>query len=181
LLGQPIERFPGVGPKTAARLAELGASDVSSLRDLGLERLEILLGNHGRSLWMLACGNDPKPLRVKRHPATLSREKSFPESTLDLPEVVASLDRLAESLADALLREGLGAGRIAMRLTLGDSRTLTRSQTLPHPITSGSQLADAARDLLMRAETEACAVRKLGLIVAGLEVQGAEDRQLGLF
>ena len=27
LLGQPIERLPGVGPKTAARLAELAASD----------------------------------------------------------------------------------------------------------------------------------------------------------
>ena len=46
LLAQPLARFPGVGPKTAARLAELGARDVPGLRALGLERLEVLLSGH---------------------------------------------------------------------------------------------------------------------------------------
>ena len=181
LLSQSLERFPGVGPKTAARLAELGATDVTSLRELGRERLDLLLGNHGRSLWMLACGDDPKPLRVKRHPSTLSREKSFSSTGQDPTELTASLGRLAESLGLALLREGLGAGRLALRVTLDDSRCLTRSQTLPESISGGGPLAAAARVLLGRADVETRNIRKLGLVVAGLEVQGAEERQLGLF
>ncbi len=181
LLNQPLERFPGVGPKTAARLAELGATDVTSLRELGLERLDLLLGNHGRSLWMLACGDDPKPLRVKRHPSTLSREKSFASAGQDRSELTTSLGRLAESLGLALMREGLGAGRLALRVTLDDSRCLTRSQTLPESISGGGPLAAAARVLLQRADVETRNIRKLGLVVAGLEIQGAEERQLGLF
>jgi DNA polymerase-4 len=181
LLRQPIERFPGVGPKTAARLAELGAADVASLRALGFDRLQILLGNHGRALWMLACGDDPKPLRVRRHPTTLSREKSLSEAGRSQQEVSTRLVGLAESLGLALLREGLGAGRIALRLTLDDSRSVTRSQTLPEPISSAGPLAAAARTLLTRADVEVGQIRKLGLVVAGLEIRGAEERQLGLF
>jgi len=181
LLRQPIERFPGVGPKTAARLAELGASDVASLRALGLDRLQILLGNHGRGLWMLACGDDPKPLRVRRHPTTMSREKSLTGAGGDHRELIARLAGLAESLGLALLREGLGAGRIALRVTLDDSRSVTRSQTLTEPISSAGPLAAAARVLLTRADVDASQIRKLGLVVAGLEIRGAEERQLGLF
>jgi DNA polymerase-4 len=181
LLGQPLDRFPGVGPKTAARLAELGATDVPSLRALGLERLEVLLGNHGRSLWLLACGEDPKPLRVRRHPTTLSREKSFALDEIAPPELNENLGALAESLGLALLREGLGAGRIALRLTLDDTRTLTRSCSFDEPVSAAGPLTRAAQELLTRATPEVRRVRKLGLVVAGLEIQGAEDRQLGLF
>ncbi|MBW1882162.1 MAG: hypothetical protein JRJ58_01445 [Deltaproteobacteria bacterium] len=178
---QPIERLPGVGPKTAARLAELGASDVPSLRALGLECLEVVLGNHGRTLWMLACGEDPRPLRVKRHPTTLSREQSLTASSRDPLQIGTSLERLAARLEAALLREGLRAGRIALRLTFEDSRTLTRSQTLPAVVSSAPPLALAARDLLMRVVPSARPIRKIGLMLGGLETRGAEDRQLDLF
>jgi DNA polymerase IV len=181
LTRQPIERFPGVGPKTAARLAELGASDVPSLRALGRERLEVLLGNHGRALWLLACGTDEKPLRAKRHPKTLSREKSIADSRHDPAGIVANLEILAASLGSVLVREGLGAGRVALRLTLDDSRTLTRSQTLSAVVSSAGELAVAARGLLARADVNSASVRKLALVVAGLEIQGAKERQLGLF
>lgn len=187
LLRQPIERLPGVGPKTAARLAELGATDIPSLRDLGLERLEVLLGNHGRSLWLLACGEDPKPLRVKRHPVTLSREETLPgregsDSEAERNELIASLTRLATRLEQALRRDGLRARRIALRLTAMDERTVTRSRSLDSPISAASELISVAQDLLTRIEAGgAVAVRRVGLVLRGLEISGAEDRQLDLF
>jgi DNA polymerase-4 len=181
LLRQPIERLPGVGPKTAARLAELGASDVPSLRALGLECLEVVLGNHGRTLWMLACGEDPRPLRVKRHPTTLSREQSLAVSSRDRLQIGTSLEQLAGRLEAALRREGLRAGRIALRLTFEDSRTLTRSQTLPAMVSAARPLALAAHDLLLRVVPSTRPIRKIGLMLGGLETRGAEDRQLDLF
>ena len=179
LLRQPIGRFPGVGPKTAARLAQLGVTDISGLRDLGLERLEILLGNHGRSLWLLACGEDPKPLRVKRHPATLSREETLPGPAPE--EVFASLTRLAASLEKALRRDGLQAGRIALRLTYTDEHVLTRSRSLESPSSEASQLISAAEGLLAKVEADGGVLRRMGLILKGLEVSGATSRQLDLF
>jgi DNA polymerase-4 len=181
LLAQPLDRLPGVGPKTAARLAELGATDVPGLRALGLERLEILLGNHGRSLWLLACGEDPKPLRVKRHPATLSREETLVGPTADSSALRASLSRLADGLEQALRRDGLNARRIALRVTFADDRTLTRSRLLDAPTVDAAELVSAALDLLGRIERGDAAVRRAGLVLRGLEISGAEDRQLDLF
>ena len=188
LLSQPVDRLPGVGPKTAARLAELGAADVPGLRALGLERLEILLGNQGRSLWMLACGQDPQPLRVRRHPATLSREETLAEPAAadadsggGASPIVESLMRIASSLETALRRDGLGARRIALRLTYVGERTVTRSCSLDAPTSEASRLMDVAQELLDRVAEEGGVVRRAGLILKGLEISGAEDRQLDLF
>ncbi len=181
LMGQPLDRLPGVGPKTAARLAEIGAVDVPGLRELGLERLEVLFGNHGRSLWLLACGEDPKPLRVKRHPDTLSREETLAGPIADRLGLVASVVRLAESLEGALRRDGLSAGRIAVQLTGMDGRTMTRSCTLMAPVGLAADLARAAQELLDRIDLEGRSVRRTGLVLKGLEIRGVEDRQLDLF
>ncbi|MBJ20761.1 MAG: hypothetical protein GY910_01820 [bacterium] len=181
LMRQPLERLPGVGPKTAARLAELGADDVPGLRVLGLERLEVLLGNHGRSLWHFACGEDPKPLRVKRHPSTLSREETLARPTSDRIGLLASLTRLAENLERALRRDGLAAGRIALRLTGTDGRTVTRSCALQASVGTAVDLSRAAQSLLDRSDLTGRAVRRTGLVLKGLEIRGIEDRQLDLF
>ncbi|MFK7897567.1 MAG: hypothetical protein AB8G23_17145 [Myxococcota bacterium] len=187
LLAMPLERLPGVGPKTAARLAELGATDVPSLRRLGLPRLEVLLGNHGRSLWLLASGDDPQPLRVKEHPKTLSREVSLddaaagPDGRLELE---VALCRLSEALEQSLRREGLQAGRIAVKLTTAPpERTQTRSCSLGEPAIAATEWLDAARDLMDRLEVAASGARarRIALVLGGLEVSGAEHTQLDLF
>lgn len=181
LLALPIERLPGVGPKTAARLAELGAVDVPSLRALGLERLDVLLGNHGRTLWQLAAGEDPKPLRTRRHPTSLSREETLEAGGNDGKALETAIVRLAESLEVALLRDGLSAGRIALRLAGPGERTLTRSCSLDEPSARGAALARAAQGLLTRIDLAGHAYRRVGLVLKGLEAAGAEDRQLDLF
>ncbi len=188
LLALPLERLPGVGPKTAARLAELGATDVPGLRRLGIDRLEVLLGNHGRSLWLLASGEDPKPLRVKQHPKSLSREESLAESS-ELAEAMAAatalegvLSRLTEALEQSLRREGLQAGRIALRLTTtAPERTETRSCSLADPASTAGDLIREARALLARLDWSGRTPRRIGLVLGGLEISGAEHAQLDLF
>lgn len=181
LLALPLARLPGVGPKTAARLADLGAVDVPSLRSLGLERLDILLGNHGRILWQLAAGEDPKPLRVRRRPASLSREETLEADRVDEPVVRSSIHRLTERLESALRRDGLSAGRIALRLAGPGERTLTRSCSLEAPVADASALARAAQGLMDRVDLGGHDFRRVGIVLKGLEAVGAEDRQLDLF
>ena len=185
LLAMPLERLPGVGPKTAARLAELGATDVTGLRRLGIDRLEVLLGNHGRSLWLLASGEDPKPLHVKQHPKTLSREESLGEGA-DMPmgptALEGSLSRLSEALEQSLRREGLQAGRIALRLTTSaPERTETRSCSLAEPASTAFELIREARVLLGRLDWSGRTPKRVGLVLGGLEISGAEHAQLDLF
>lgn len=181
LAGLAVERLPAVGPKTAARLQELGVRTVAALRELGAERLELLLGNAGRALWLLAGGEDPKPLRVRRHPATLSREEKLVAVDGAPPALDGVIARLATRLERALRRDGLWAGRIALRLTLADARSQTRSRSLWPPAVSAADVAGAARDLLERADVDPRSMRRIAIVLKGLELAGAEDRQLDLF
>jgi DNA polymerase-4 len=175
-----VERLPSVGPKTKSRLLELGVRTVAQLRSLGAERLELLLGTAGRSLWLVASGEDPKPLRVRRHPLTLSREERLEGGGTPVA-IETAIAHLATRLEKALRRDGLSAGRIALRLTPVDARSLTRSRSLWPPATSAGEIAAAARDLLDRADAGSAAFLRVGIVLKGLELAGAEDRQLDLF
>lgn len=181
LAALPVERLPSVGPKTTSRLQELGVRTVGDLRALGGERLELLLGSVGRSLWLVAGGEDPKPLRVRRHPMTLSREERIAAEEGATTALDAIVGRLATRLERALRRDGLSAGRLALRLTTADQRSQTRSRSLWPPATTASAIAAAARDLIERAALEPGALRRVGIVLKGLEIAGAEDRQLDLF
>jgi len=176
-----VDRLPAVGPKTATRLRELGVTTVADLQELGAERLELLLGSAGRALWLVAAGDDPKPLRVRRHPMTLSREEKLAGDEGAGPALDAVIARLSTRLEQALRRDGLSSGRIALRLTSADARSLTRSRSLWPPARSAADVAAAARDLLVRSEVDPAALRRIGIVLKGLEIAGAEDRQLDLF
>lgn len=176
-----VTRLSVVGPKTTGRLQELGVATLADLRALGAERLELLLGSAGRSLWLLASGEDPKPLRVRRHPTTLSREEKLAAVEVGQPALDAPIARLATRLERALRRDGLWASRIAVRLTSVDGRSSTRSHSLWPPAITAADIASAARDLLERTDGERAPLRRIGIVLKGLEIAGAEDRQLDLF
>ena len=79
--------------------------------------------------------------------------------------------------------KGLRAGRVAIRVRMGDETRQTRSQTLQATIERGSELYLIARGLLARCDlSEAPLIRSLGIVVAGLELaSGVSDAQLDLF
>lgn len=181
LAGLPLARLPGVGPKTAARLAELGAHDVPGLRAIGLDRLDVLLGHHGRTLWQLAGGEDPQPLRARRHPASLSREATLEVAGGEPVDLSETLGQLAERLEVALRRDGLAARRIALRLSGPNERAVTRSASLEEAATEAPRLVAAARDLLRRIDLAGHDFRRIGLVLRGLEAGGRDDGQLDLF
>ena len=91
-----------------------------------------------RRILQPAAGEDPKPLRVRRRPVSLSREETLEADRVDEPVVRSSIHRLTERLESALRRDGLSAGRIALRLAGPGERTLTRSRSLEAPVADAS-------------------------------------------
>lgn len=177
----PLLRLPGVGPKTLATLAELGATTVGELRRLDAEQLEAGLGNHGLRILEYARGEDPAPIRAARHPKTLSQEHTFAEAQLDLGVLEERLLHLATGLESGLRREGLLARRIAVKVRYLDSETMTRSRTLPRPVALASEVYPIACQLLGRTHAGSRPVRLVGLTLSGLSPSQVADRQLDLF
>jgi len=177
----PVERLPGVGPATAARLAELGARTIGEVAALERAAVEAALGPHGHAVWERAQGRDPEPVRAASHRKSLSQESSFASEELDSTVILARLEALAGGLAAALAREDLRARRVVLKLRYADGERVTRSATLESAVTAAGEIHLRAAGLLERTQAGSRPVRGVGIILGALAPAAREDRQLSLF
>lgn len=176
----PVTRLEGVGEKTAAALAELGARRIGELKAVGRERLQEALGPHGLRIYAFAMGVDDRPVKVVRHAQSLSREATVGES-LDLDVLTGHLLELSVRLEDELRSEGLAADRVAVKVRFADKATTTRSQTLATSIRSSAEIHAAACRLLARTQAGSRPARGVGITLGRLQHHAESDRQLDLF
>ncbi|MDH3212572.1 MAG: hypothetical protein OEM05_08815 [Myxococcales bacterium] len=177
----PASRLEGVGQKTAATLAELGAATIGEVVVLGRERLEEAFGTHGLRIFACASGADDAPVRAARYPKSLSREATVAGETLDLAVLGERLLDLARHLEAELELEEISAGKISLRVRYADQAATTRSRTLASPVAQAAEIQEVALDLLARTQAGSRAVRGLGIQLARLGPAGEKGRQLDLF
>lgn len=177
----PVTRLDGVGRKTAATLAELGAQSIGDLRALGRDRLQEVFGTHGLRIYAYATASDDEPVRAARHPQSVSRESTVRAEALDVGMLVEQLSGLTQDLERELVRQGLAAGRITLKLRFAEQGTTTRTLTVPDPVCAAARLLGIAQDLLDRTQAGARPVRGIGLQLSALIPAAESDRQLTLF
>jgi DNA polymerase-4 len=177
----PVTCLPGVGPNTAARLAELGAATVGALVALGRAAIERELGNHGLAILASALGQGDDRVRAARHPQTLSQEATLPAGEIDRVVLAEQLRGLAERLERALTLEGLVTRRVVLKLRYADGERVTRTQSLDRGLAAAGELLALAQDLLARTHAGSRPIRLLGLTASGLERPRRDERQLSLF
>lgn len=178
----PVTELEGVGQKTAAVLAELGAARIGDVVALGRERLEQALGNHGLRIFALASGRDDVPVRAAAHSQSLSREvrvtAAVASDAAQLAEVVRDLTRRLE---EELRAQRLAAARVVLKLRFADGMPSSRSSTLAAPVAAAAELSRVALELLERGAASARPLRGLGIQLARLSPAAESDRQLALF
>ncbi len=177
----PVTRLPGVGPRTATRLAELGVTRVGELVSLGRATLEEEFGNHGLAILELAQGRGAARVRAATHPRSLSLESTLAHPEVDLGVLHERLGELSHRLAEALRLDSLAAGRVGVKIRYADQETTTRSRTLAQPVRTAAQVEEVAQDLLGRAGVGIRPIRLLGLSLSSLARSRRDDRQLELF
>jgi DNA polymerase-4 len=176
-----VTRLDGVGRKTAAALAELGARTIGDVVALGRDRLQEAFGNHGLRIHAYASGRDDEPVRAESHPQSLSRESTIRSEPLDVAQLTEQLAGLAQQLEGELSRQSLVAGRISLKVRYADGATTTRTQTLSVSSGRGPELLEVTSRLLARTQAGARPVRGLGVQLGALAPAGEGDRQLDLF
>lgn len=177
----PVTRLDGVGQKTAARLAELGARTIGDVVALGRDRLQEVFGIHGVRIHHVASGEDRDRVGPGGPPRSVSREATVQGEPRDLSVLVEHLSGLAGRLESELARQGLAARKVTLKLRFEDAGTTTRTQTLADPVGRAPALLEAAQHLLSRTSAGARPVRGLGLQLGGLVRAEESERQLSLF
>jgi DNA polymerase-4 len=177
----PVTRLDGVGRKTAATLAELGAHTIGQVSALGRERLQEVFGTHGLRIHAYATGSEDEPLRPERHARSLSRESTVRAEALDLSVLVEHLTALAAQLEGELARQGLVAGKVTLKLRFADQGITTRTLTLGQPVDGAQAILEVAQGLLGRTQAGSRPVRGVGLQLSALVPAEEQERQLTLF
>jgi DNA polymerase-4 len=169
----PPGLVPGIGPKTAARLAELG---LTTLAAVGSAPERLLVGrfgaNLGRELGRRARFEHDGEVGAARKAVSESRERTFDRDLIDPIALREAVARMAGELCASLAGHGRRGRTIAIKVRLDDFTTVTRAHTVTEP-TCDAELVTAVALRLLEDYSPPRPVRLLGVRVAGLSSRSA--------
>jgi DNA polymerase-4 len=179
LAGLPLAALPGVGPKTAARWAELGLADVYQVQAMEEAALARLVGGDARALKRRAHGHGGATLRGERLPKSVSRETTLSRDLRDPEELEAILALLTARVAGQLREEQLVGRTVTLKLRHDDFHTVTRRRTLETATDLDAELYEAGRALFREAFEDVRrrnrGVRLIGIAATNLGVAAEAD------
>jgi DNA polymerase-4 len=159
----PVSAFFGVGPKTAARLNELGIHTGKELREQTLEFLSERFGKHGGYLFDIARGIDERPVNPNRQRKSIGAETTFERDITLQDALVAELPAIAEMLGRRLAKAGMQAGNVIVKVKTTSFDLMTRRLPLPRPTRDAGIISRAAARIVKTKLEPERGVRLLGL------------------
>jgi len=145
----PVTCLWGVGPKTGARLTDLGFDHIHQIADAEPERLQRVLGpNLGPHLQRLARAEDPRRVHRRRRARSVGSERTLAEDISDRGEIEEHLHRSAEGIARRLRRKGMLAGGVRVKLKTASFQSMSRQRLLETPTDVGKTMLDVGIALL---------------------------------
>ena len=145
----PVELMWGVGPATRARLAEMDVTTIGQLAQSSPRSVERLLGRAiGRKLTALAWNRDPREIQTQRRAHSAGAQSALGRKPAVERVFRPILLHLADRIAGRLRAKARPGRTVTVRVRFADLRSVTRSITLPAPISTTTALAEIAVELV---------------------------------
>jgi DNA polymerase IV len=181
----PPRLVPGIGSKTAARLAELGLTTLAALGAAPEQVLVERFGpNLGRELGRRARFEHDGVVGAARKVVSESRERTFDYDVHDPARLRESLIAMTAELCASLAAHKRSGRTIGIKIRLEDFTTVTRAHSVAEPTCDAEQVTAVALRLLAD-YAPARPVRLLGVRIAGLSstasasIASEPERRLG--
>jgi DNA polymerase-4 len=175
----PAQALWGIGPKSAARLAELGIHTVRDLAALSEGTLLEHFGKSGVELHRRALGIDDSPVESSGMVKSISNEHTYDKDQREESVILKSLRHLSEHVGGRLRHANLAGSVVQIKLRWADFTALTRQTTLSCPTDQDGIIYRTAMELFLKTwHEERYAVRLVGVGVSGLVTA---QRQLSLW
>lgn len=176
LADRSLRIIPGIGPKSAERLAEAGFSTLRDLQRVEESDLVERFGERqGRWLHQRAFLHDDSPLTTERVAKSRSAETTFDVDIDDHSELEQVLSAQATRLAQELSGRGIGGRTIGIKVRLDDWTNVTRARTLERHVNDAETIREVALELL-RTYAPPRPVRLIGVRVAGFETDADPEQ-----
>src|SRR2546423_13247360 len=138
-----VRKLPGVGPRSAERLATAGIETGGALAALDDDPLRALLPRQGgRLLRDRARGIDPRPLELSSERISISQEETFERDIAEREVLHAELRRMSEGVARYLAGRGECARTVTTKVRYPDFAIRSRSTTLTAGVDDAQTIGD---------------------------------------
>jgi DNA polymerase-4 len=131
----PVTFLPGVGSRTASRLADFNIRQIGQLSALSAEMISDVFGRSGLRLLKLAMGVDPTPVVPLERVPRLSMVRNLERDEIDRDRLHAILFLLTEEAGWGLRSHNRYPGKFALEAHYADGVTVRKQCRLP-PITT---------------------------------------------
>jgi DNA polymerase-4 len=165
----PVKRLWGVGPKTLAKLEEMGVATIGDLARIGEEELERRFGRWGLRLYCLSQAMDGRGVEAQPEPEkSVGHEHTYGEDQAEREVLERTLLELSENVARRLRKQGVAGRTLTLKLRTASFRTLSRSVTGTEYLDQGLLIYRTVRTLFEGGDRRGEKVRLLGVSVKGL-------------
>lgn len=179
----PIEKFYGIGKKTAEKMKGLGIHNGRDLKAVEETILAKHFGKVGRHFYQIVRGLDNRPVKPDRIRKSVGAENTFNDDLKTEQEMLLALDKIVHRVAERMHKVSTSGKTITLKIKYHDFQITTRSKTLEHFIDSPEDIFSVIKYLLHKPEFPQAPVRLLGVSLSSLsheqeELHNAYGQQL---
>jgi DNA polymerase-4 len=174
----PTQALWGIGPKTSARLAELGIHTIEDITRWPIEDRNKHFGKFGDDLARRAMGIDDSPIQTSYAVKSVSNETTFARDITDEQIIYETLHKLSESVGRRLRKKNLAGNTVKLKLRWQNFTTLTRQKTMPYPTNDDREIYTTVKELFNTVLKKGKPVRLLGV---GVTQFSTPPKQLSLW
>jgi DNA polymerase-4 len=165
----PIERFHGIGAKTAQKMKRLGIDTGADLKSWYEAALAQHFGKVGRHFYRIVRAIDERPVEPDRERKSVGIETTFRQDLSDEAEMLAALRRLTEQVCERLTHLQTGAMTVTLKIKYLDFVQATRSKTASHYHRDLTDIFPVVVYLLRYPAYPSRPVRLLGVYLSNLD------------
>lgn len=159
----PTQALWGIGPKTAARLAELGIHTIGDISRWPENERMKYLGDFGNELAKRSLGIDDSTIHTSHKVKSVSNETTFSQDVNDITVLHETLHKLSESVGRRLRKKSLAGSTVKLKLRWHNFTTLSRQVTLPYPTNDDREIYSTVKELFHTIWQKGEPIRLLGV------------------
>lgn len=168
-----IEKFFGVGAKTAEKMKRQGIYTGKDLKEQSLDFLTHFFGKSGAHFYNIVRGIHHSEVKPDRARKSVAAERTF-RNDLDMGEfMLAQLDYIADELEKRLKRNEISGKTVTLKIKYNDFTQQTRSRTVPVFLSKKDEFFPVVKELLQQ-EPLSKPVRLLGISFSKLSSEEEE-------
>ncbi len=169
-----IDKFFGVGQKTAMKMKRLGIFNGEDLKGKSLEYLQKEFGKQGQHFYNIVRGIQYSGVSSSRERKSLAVERTFNTDLVSRRSMLEQLERLSVLLERRMNRSKMKGKTLSIKWRYTDFSIHSKSFTVQHPIHHQTEIMPIVESLFEEIEFEQ-PVRLLGLSMNKLYDEDATD------